>query len=77
MHNPARTITILTTAALTALLTPAAALACGGFFCSNNQPVNQAAERIVFAYDGEQVHMHIRITYEGPESEFGWILPVP
>ncbi len=64
-------------AALLLTLTPGVAEACGGFFCNNNQPVNQAAERVVFTYDGELIHMHIRITYQGPSTEFGWILPVP
>lgn len=61
-------------AALT-LTSPAAALACGGLFCDNSQPVNQAAERILFARDGETMHMHVRITYQGPPTEFGWLLP--
>lgn len=30
-------------------LFPEEAVACGGFFCSQQQPVNQAAERIIFA----------------------------
>lgn len=61
-------------AALT-LLSPAAALACGGLFCDNTQPVNQAAERILFAREGDTLHMHVRITYQGPPTEFGWLLP--
>ena len=56
---------------------PLASFACGGLFCNNAQPINQAAERILFALDGEQLHMHVRITYSGPPSEFGWLLPVP
>ena len=56
---------------------PSIAWACGGLFCNNAQPVNQAAERILFAVDGEQIHMHVRITYSGPPSDFGWLLPVP
>ncbi len=58
-----------------ALLAPSAALACGGLFCDNSQPVNQAAERILFGHDGERLHMHVRITYQGPPTEFGWLLP--
>ena len=72
--------TVISSFALVAaagVLTPTPAQACGGFFCNNSQPVNQAAERVVFTYDGELIHMHIRITYAGPATEFGWILPVP
>ena len=54
---------------------PGAALACGGLFCNAAQPVNQAAERVLFARDGDQVEMHVRISYAGPPAEFGWILP--
>ncbi|MCB9553742.1 MAG: DUF2330 domain-containing protein [Myxococcales bacterium] len=57
------------------LTTPAAAFACGGLFCNNSQPVNQAAERILFAREGDTMHMHVRITYQGPPTEFGWLLP--
>ena len=58
-----------------ALTLPGAAMACGGLFCDNTQPVNQAAERILFAHDGETLHMHVRITYQGPPTEFAWLLP--
>lgn len=56
---------------------PGAALACGGVFCNATQPVNQAAERILFAKDGDTVHMHVQIRYQGPPTEFGWLLPAP
>ena len=53
------------------------AWACGGFFCNVSTPVNQSAERILFARDAEanQISMHIQIQYSGPSTEFGWILP--
>lgn len=60
-------------AALTAL--PAVALACGGLFCDNAQPVNQAAERILFARDAGKIEMHVQIAYQGPPANFGWLLP--
>jgi hypothetical protein len=42
--------TLLAAAALFGSLGVASpADACGGFFCSQSQPVNQAAERIIFA----------------------------
>ena len=57
------------------LWTPTVALAFGGFFCNSATPVNQAAERILFARDGDQIEMHVQITYSGPAVDFGWILP--
>lgn len=50
--------------------------ACGGFFCNASQPINQAAERILFAASGGQIEMHVQIQYQGPPTGFGWILPV-
>lgn len=54
-----------------------AAHACGGFFCNNAQPVNQAAERIIFstAPDGT-VTATIQIQYSGDADSFAWVLPV-
>jgi hypothetical protein len=51
--------------------------ACGGFFCDNAQPVNQAAERILFstAEDGT-VTATIQIQYAGDAESFAWVLPV-
>src|SRR5262245_8397177 len=58
-----------------ALSTPARA--CGGFFCSQAQPVNQAAERIIFADNGDgTVTAVIQILYEGPSENFSWLLPI-
>lgn len=63
--------------ALTAVLAlPAPALACGGIFCNAAQPINQSAERIVFAQQGDEITMHVQIAYQGPPTEFAWILPV-
>ena len=59
----------------TTLSTPA--LACGGFFCSQNAPVNQRAERILFTVAGTSVEAHIQIAYEGPAENFSWVLPMP
>lgn len=53
------------------------AMACGGFFCSLQQPVDQAAERILFAKDGEDMVAHVQIQYTGPSENFSWIVPVP
>lgn len=64
--------------AASALLTQAfQAGACGGFFCSQSQPVNQAAERIIFADNGDgTVTAVIQILYEGPSESFSWLLPI-
>ena len=64
-------------AMVTALGSPSSAHACGGFFCNNLTPVNQAAERIIFsqAPDGS-VTAVIQIQYAGPSEEFAWMLPV-
>jgi uncharacterized protein DUF2330 len=60
-----------------ALLSGAPARACGGFFCSQAQPVNQAAERIIFADDGAgTITAQIQILYEGPSENFSWLLPI-
>ncbi len=55
----------------------APAAACGGFFCSQTQPVNQAAERIIFAKNGDgTVTAVIQIMYDGPSENFSWLLPI-
>ena len=56
---------------------PSAALACGGFFCNRAQPVNQAAEGIIFADNGDgTVTAVIQIKYQGPSQSFSWLLPI-
>jgi len=69
---------VLCAGALAAAVTAApAAEACGGFFCSVAQPVNQAAERIIFAENGDgTVTAVIQILYEGPAENFSWLLPI-
>lgn len=54
-----------------------AATACGGFFCDQNDPVVQAAERVVFGVgeDGS-ISMSVRIAYAGPSESFAWVVPV-
>ncbi|HET9954437.1 MAG TPA: DUF2330 domain-containing protein, partial [Polyangiaceae bacterium] len=60
-----------------ALATTPEAEACGGFFCSAVQPVNQAAERIIFSNNGDgTVTAVIQILYEGPSEKFSWLLPI-
>ena len=61
-----------------ALLLPEPAQACGGFFCSANAPVNQAAERIIFSKNEDgTVTAVVQIQYSGPSEDFAWVLPVP
>ncbi len=56
---------------------PTTASACGGFFCNTAQPVNQAAEGIVFADNGDgTVTAVIQIQYQGPSKSFSWLLPI-
>src|SRR6187399_3054455 len=58
-------------------LVPSTALACGGFFCNQSQPVNQAAEGIIFADNGDgTVTAVIQIKYQGPSKNFSWLLPI-
>ena len=64
-------------ALLAATVTVRPADACGGFFCSQAAPVNQAAERIVFSRnDDGTVTAVIQILYEGPAENFSWLLPI-
>ena len=54
------------------------AQACGGFFCNASSPVNQAAERIIFARNGDgTLTQLVQILYSGPSERFAWVLPVP
>lgn len=65
-------------AAIGISFTPSPAEACGGLFCDTQQPVNQAAERIVFSTNPDgTVTAVVQILYQGPSEEFAWVLPVP
>jgi uncharacterized membrane protein YgcG len=69
--------TSVSAALVAAALLPTTVEACGGFFCNAATPLNQAAERILFAVDGDSTVMHVQVDYQGPPVDFGWILPVP
>ena len=71
-------VSLSVAAALVGVLAAApSAHACGGLFCSTAQPVNQAAERIVFATNADDtVTAVIEIQYSGPSTSFSWLLPV-
>lgn len=53
------------------------ALACGGFFCNNTEPVDQTGETIVFEVEDGTVTTHVMVQYEGDAADFSWVLPVP
>ncbi|MDH5492702.1 MAG: DUF2330 domain-containing protein [Myxococcales bacterium] len=69
---------VLMLAALVATLSlvPRSAQACGGFFCGQ-QPVDQSAERILFAVgeDGS-IQMITQISYKGAAADFAWVVPI-
>src|SRR5688572_10942845 len=58
------------------------ARASGGFFRDSPAggqpplPVNQTAETIVFAFDGEMVEAHIQVQYTGDSERFAWLIPL-
>jgi hypothetical protein len=62
---------------LAALAPAEPARACGGFFCST-QPVVQAGEEIVYALEDDgSLTMSVRLTYQGSDPDFAWLLPLP
>ncbi len=69
--------TVMTTAAVLGV-SAGSAWACGGLFCDSNNPVNQAAERIIFgARPDGTVTAVVEIQYQGSADQFSWVLPVP
>ena len=74
--NVYRAFTSVILLSLFMLTSPQRASACGGFFCNVQDPINQAAERILFAVQGDETEMHVQVQYQGPPAGFGWILPV-
>jgi hypothetical protein len=51
--------------------------ACGGLFCQTS-PVNQQAERIIFAMnDDGTISAYVQINFTGNSSDFAWVVPVP
>ena len=72
----ARTAAVLAVGfALAAFAAPKAAEACGGFFCSQT-PIDQSAERIIFAQNGEDVISYVQVAYSGAAEDFAWVVPV-
>jgi hypothetical protein len=62
---------------LAAAMTPTESYACGGFFCSQSNPVDQSGEQILFAVDGTDVTAYVQIQYQGSAQDFSWVLPLP
>jgi hypothetical protein len=64
--------------ALLSMLPTAEALACGGFFCNRDFPIDQAGEEVIFGVDEDAgtVDAHVSIAYEGASEDFAWIVPV-
>ena len=80
-RNPAHlfsfTFLLLTLTITMTISTRRAALACGGFFCTNS-PVDQNAERIIFTQNRDgTVSAIVQIQYTGTAEDFSWVLPVP
>ncbi|WP_437276515.1 DUF2330 domain-containing protein [Sorangium sp. So ce375] len=66
--------TVMAAAALTTAPRPVEA--CGGFFCGQ-QPVDQTAERILFATNQDgSVTMVTQIQYAGAAPDFAWVVPL-
>lgn len=65
-------------ALVAALLAPAPALACGGFFCNAvTDPVVQTAERVLFRVNpDETITSVIEIQFQGEPTAFAWVLPL-
>jgi MYXO-CTERM domain-containing protein len=66
----------LLVAAGCSLWLPSPVAACGGFFCGQ-QPVDQQAERVVFAINADgTTTMVVQIQYQGEATDFAWVVPV-
>src|SRR5688500_13603020 len=77
MNRASWVLALAASLGLGASVAPRAASACGGFFCSQAQGVNQAAERIVFAKNSDDtITAVIEIQYAGPADKFSWLLPI-
>jgi MYXO-CTERM domain-containing protein len=77
MKVSSKVLLVAAGAACTLAAATRTASACGGFFCNSAQPVNQAAEQIIFSDNGDgTVTAVIQIMYEGPSQSFSWLLPI-
>jgi hypothetical protein len=77
-HTPLAMAALAASVLVVPVALPREARACGGFFCNASAPVNQAAERIIFAHGSDGMFTAvIQIQYRGPAEQFSWVLPVP
>ncbi|HYQ47077.1 MAG TPA: DUF2330 domain-containing protein [Polyangiaceae bacterium] len=77
MRSFLRLLWVTSTISALGTLLPATARACGGLFCNAAQPVNQSAEGIIFADNGDGTTTAvIQIQYQGPSQNFSWLLPI-
>lgn len=74
MNRTSRSIAALCIAGA-AVASPSEAHACGAFFCSTS-PVDQQAEKVLFAVHDGQTDMVVEIKYTGSADDFAWLLPV-
>lgn len=77
MHLPTRFALLSTLLALAGASAPSPVEACGGFFCGQ-QPVDQSAERIIFAVDraANTTDMIVQIGFQGNAMDFAWVVPL-
>ena len=77
MNRTTKLMTALALASTASLLRPAPVEACGGFFCGQT-PVDQNAERVIFAVDqaGGTTEMIVQIGFQGNASDFAWVVPL-
>ncbi len=76
MRSPLRAGVLLGCVVL-GLLAVTSVSACGGLFCQNT-PVDQLAERIIFAVEGQDtISAYVQINYTGSAPDFSWVVPVP
>jgi hypothetical protein len=72
-----RLLSIVLSVGLVGLLSLSAVSACGGLFCQN-VPVDQQAERIIFAVNPDStITAYVQINYTGSAPDFSWVVPVP
>jgi hypothetical protein len=72
-----RDLSLMELLALIGLLSAGIVSACGGLFCQN-VPVDQQAERIIFAVNPDNtITAYVQINYTGSAPDFSWVVPVP
>jgi HEAT repeat protein len=67
---------------LAALLTPANVLADGMFVApkfvwDKHKDISEPTQKAILVYDAGREDLILQVKYEGPVSEFGWLVPVP